>query len=326
MQPQLDYTVREVAIGLRSRLIIWLMRCLLRPWLARIVTGKSASLIGAQLLTAAQALPRGLPLQPRYELLGAQQPVPGHVFGELGEPGGSVLLWLHGGAFLLPAAPSAHLATLSRLCQRLGVACFVPDYRLAPHARFPAGLDDCERAYRLLLELGYAPGRIVLGGDSAGGNLLFGLLQRIRAAGLPMPAAAVALSPAAELSRAHAPPSRLRNRKRDALLSVKDLSAIRESYVGAADASDPQVSPVYADFQGFPPLLLLASDAEILCDDAVLLAARARRAGVEVRLDIWPVLPHAFPLFAASLREARAALDDIAAFLQDKLAAPRRAA
>ena len=83
---------------------------------------------------------------------------------------------------------------------------------------------------------------------------------------------------------------------------------------------------MYADFQGFPPLLLLASDAEILCDDAVLLAARARRAGVEVRLDIWPVLPHAFPLFAASLREARAALDDIAAFLQDKLAAPRRAA
>lgn len=319
--PAQGYQKRSLRLSLRSRLLIGFMRYVLRPWLGRLLRQPALSVVGAQLLTAGQALPRGLGLPVRYELVGPQRLGVGHVIGSLGDPQTPVLLWLHGGAFVLPASPAMHLGTVARLCKRLGMAGFMPDYRLAPLNPFPAALDDCEQAYRALLALGHVPQRILLGGDSAGGNLLFGLLQRIRAAGLPMPACAVALSPAGELSRAHAPPSRLRNRRVDALLSVKEMSAVRRSYVGAADASDPQISPIYADFSGFPPLYIVASEAEILLDDALLLAQRARAAGVATQLDVWPLLPHVFPLFAGALREARPAVDEIAAFLQRHLQA-----
>src|SRR3546814_12679734 len=94
-----------------------------------------------------------------------------------------MLLWLHGGAFVLPAAPDMQVRLVARLCRELDAVGFVPDYRLAPFNRFPAALDDCERAYKAVLDLGFAPSRIVLAGESAGGNLVLGLLQRIRKRG-----------------------------------------------------------------------------------------------------------------------------------------------
>jgi acetyl esterase/lipase len=305
---------KPVTISRRSRFITWLLRVFLKPWLARVIRGSDEKIARVQLRMLQMRCPNthGLPLA--YTVVGC---VPGHVFGDLRETDKPVILWLHGGAFILPASPVAHLEMVAGLAARLGGHGFLPDYRLAPRNKFPAALDDCERAYRALLDLGFAATRIVIGGDSAGGNLTLGLLQRIRKQGWPMPACALPVSPATEMGRIHAPPSRPRQRSRDPILPIDALQRVDEMYAGDWDASDPELSPLFADCRGFPPLFFLASDSEVLLDDTLLLAQRARAAGVEVRCEIWPVLPHAFPLFGALYPEARAARADMLAFMRE---------
>lgn len=219
------YSVRPLRLSLRSRLIIWVLRWILRPWTTHIFRG------GVERIAAAQLKLASRPFRPRkgmslhYRMLGAvEEPIAGHVLGQL-TPERPVVLWLHGGAFVMPAIQDLHLAFLERLCTDIDADGFLPDYRLAPACPFPAGLDDCERAYGALLSAGIEPGRIVIGGESAGGNLALGLLQRIRNRGWPMPACAVAVAPATELARLHGPRSRGGNAARDALLPMAALAA-----------------------------------------------------------------------------------------------------
>lgn len=310
--------LKPVRIGLRSRLIIWLMRWILRPWLGRMIRGSFERIAHTQLRVAGLACRDSSGLALEYTVVDR---VPGHVLGDLHDTRRPVLLWLHGGAFILPAVPDVHVRMVAQLCRELGAVGFVPDYRLAPFNRFPAGLDDCERAYRSLLDRGFPASRIIVGGDSAGGNLTLALLLRLRKAGLPMPAGAVPVSPVTEMGRVHGPASRCTRNRRDPILPIAALARVDELYAGGWDASDPELSPLYADCRGFPPLYFLASDNEVLLDDTVLLARRAREAGVDVRLDVWPLLPHAFPLFEALFPEVRTARRDIAAFMRERLGA-----
>lgn len=314
--------LKQIRISLRSRCIIWLMRRFLRPWLSRVIRGSDDRIARTQLWFAARVCEdtSGLPLD--YTALGR---VPGHFLGDVRDTGKAAILYLHGGAFILPAVPEEHVRFVGRLCRELDAVGFLPDYRLAPFHKFPAALDDCERAYRALLDLGFAPERILLAGESAGGNLLFGVLQRIRRNGWGMPSCAVAISPATEIGRIHAPPSRALKARRDPILPIAVLQRINAMYAGDWDASDPELSPLYADCKGFPPLYFIASDGEVLLDDTVLMARRARAAGVAVKLDVWPLLPHAFPLMESFLPEARGARADIAAFMRAKLDSPSRA-
>jgi monoterpene epsilon-lactone hydrolase len=311
-----EIRLKPVTISRRTRIIIRLMRWFLRPWLNWMMGGSYKRIARMQLRLSAQVCKDSSGLSLDYAVLGQ---VPGHLLGDLAETGKPVILYLHGGAFILPAVPATHVTFLSRLCRDLGAVGFMADYRLGPFNRFPAALDDCERAYRALLDLGFDASRIVIAGESAGGNLTLGTLQRIRKAGLPMPACAVAISPVTEMGRVHAPPSRAVKMKKDPILPIDGLHRIDELYAGGHDASDPELSPLYMDCTGLPPLYLLASDGEVLLDDTVLLARRARAAGVEVRLDVWPELPHAFPLFAALFPEVREARQDIAAFMRTHL-------
>jgi acetyl esterase/lipase len=308
--------LKDVRIGLRSRIVIWLMRHLLKPWLGWLARGSNERVARAQMFLAGRICrdSSGLPLD--YLVLGR---VPGHFVGRVTDTHKTAILYLHGGAFIIPAVPETHVTFMSRLCRDLDAVGFMADYRLAPFNKHPAALDDCEQAYRALLDLGFQPSRIVLAGESAGGNLVLGLLQRIRKAGLPMPVCAVPISPATEMGRIHAPPSRVLRAKRDPILPIAALSRVAEMYAGELDTSDPELSPLYADLRGFPPLYLLASDNEVLMDDTVLLARRAHEAGIEVKFDVWPLLPHAFPLFSAVLPEARQARTDIVAFMREQL-------
>lgn len=309
--------LKVVAIGWRSRLVTWLFRHLLRPWLRWVVQGPYDRIARLQLRLAAQVCRNSYGLPLAYGVVGA---VPGHVVGRLDENHKRAILYLHGGAFILPAVPDVHVRMLARICRDLDAVGFMADYRLAPFNRFPAALDDCERAYRALLEIGFAPQRIAIAGESAGGALTLGVLQRIRKAGLPMPACAVPISPVTEMGRLHAPPSRALKRRSDPLLPIDALQRVDEMYAGGHDASDPELSPLYADLDGFPPLYLLASDTEVLLDDAVLFARRARDAGIPTTFDVWPMLPHAFPLLERFLPEVRQARADIVAFLRSHLA------
>jgi acetyl esterase/lipase len=313
--------LKNVVIGRRSRFITWLMRRFMRPWLKWALHGPYERIARLQLLTASRVCRDGCGFDLDYDVIGAPDAgIAGHVVGHLEQSDKPVILWLHGGAFVLPAAPEIHVGLVARLCRELDAVGFLPDYRLAPFNRFPAALDDCERAYKALLDLGFAGPRIVLAGESAGGNLVLGLLQRIRRNGWPMPACAIPVSPATEMGRVHAPPSRTLRMKSDPILPIASLQRVDELYAGGHDASDPELSPLYADCRGFPPMYLLASDSEVLLDDTVLFARRAKAAGVDVRFEIWPVLPHAFPLFGALFPEVRQARDDIVAFVRAHLA------
>jgi len=313
--------LKPVRIALRSRFWIAVLRLVLRPWFAWILRGPPTRIARLQLLTAGRRWRDAAGPNLAYRVLGdAPHAVPGHVVGDPSHRERPVLLYLHGGAFVLPAAADLQGRLLVRLCRALEAVGFMPDYRLAPANRFPAALDDCERAYRALLALGFDARRIVLIGESAGGNLVLGVLQRIRAARLPMPAGAIPISAGTEFARLHGLPARTACARRDAVLSIASLHHLTTLYAGERDLTDPELSPLYADLRGFPPLYLIASADEVLRDDSVGLAYRARESGVPVKLELWPRLPHAFPLFESLFPEARQAREDIVAFARACLA------
>lgn len=312
----LEYDLKHVKIGWRSRLVIWMFRLLIRPWLAWVMRGPVERLASAQLMIAGRKCHDSSGLSLDYRVVDR---VPGHVLGKLPDTSRPVILYLHGGAFVLPASPDQHATLLGRLCRDLGASGFMPDYRLAPVNKFPAALDDCERAYRSLLDMGYPASRIAIAGESAGGTLLLGVLQRARKAGLPMPACAVPISPGVELGRLHGPRSRSAKRNSDPILPISVLHRVSEFYIAGWDTSDPELSPLFADLTGFPPMYLLASENEVLLDDTLLLARRLREAGLPLQMDIWPLMPHAFPVLEMVLPEARLARQDIVAFMRQHI-------
>ncbi len=163
-----------------------------------------------------------------------------------------VVLYLHGGSFAF-RFPTAHASLAARLCRRLGARALIPDYRLAPEHPFPAAPDDCHAAYRGLLAQGVDPGSIVLAGDSAGGNLALVTLVRARAAGEPLPSCAVLLSPAVDCTMGS--PSMSAYDGRDPMIRLASLLVLRRLYVPSPHLyTNPEVSPLFADFTGFPPL------------------------------------------------------------------------
>ncbi|MFS8085230.1 MAG: alpha/beta hydrolase [Acidobacteriota bacterium] len=224
-----------------------------------------------------------------------------------------VILYLHGGSFAF-RFPNAHAALASRLCRCLGARALIPDYRLAPENPFPAAPDDCHRVYRGLLAQGINPRSLVLIGDSAGGNLALVTIHRLKAAGEPLPNCAVLLSPALDCTLTS--PSMADYDGRDPMLSLSTLLVLRRCYVQSPQQyTDPEVSPLFADFHGFPPLFLQAGSSEMLRDEAVRAAAKAHAADVDVELELWPGVPHAFQI-AEFLPEAVLAIDHIARFVQ----------
>lgn len=222
------------------------------------------------------------------------------------------LLYLHGGSFAY-RLPNIHAAFAARLCRRLGARALIPDYRLAPENPFPAAPDDCHAAYRWLLAQGCDPTGMTLVGDSAGANLALVTLLRARRAAEPLPACAVLLSPAVDCTMASQ--SMVDNQGLDPMLRLGDLLVLRQHYVPSPSLyTDPEVSPLFADFSGLPPLLLQTGSTELLRDDAVRMAQKAHAAGVKVELELWPETPHAFQV-APYLPESARAIDHIADFV-----------
>ncbi len=277
--------------------------------------GEPSKIAKFQLLAAGLEWPTQAGLGIRYEVVGRS---PGHVFGEF-DPEKPMILWLHGGAFIMPAAPNAHLYTAAKICAELGANAFMPDYRLAPANPFPASLNDVEQAYLDLLERGIKPKNIVLIGDSAGGNLIFGLLQRLKKRKLDMPCCAIPISPVTDLSRVHGLPSRSQRRKSDPLLAITSFSNLAMDYLADNDTSNPEISPLFMDCKGLPPMQFFVSDNEVLRDDRLYMAQRCHAAGVDTECHLWPKLPHAFPLFGKTFKEACGSHSDIVRFAEKHL-------
>jgi acetyl esterase/lipase len=244
--------------------------------------------------------------------------VPGWWSRTRGAAANRVLLYLHGGGYVIGDA-FGYRPLWSGLASACGGVGLGVDYRLAPEHPFPAAVDDAVAAYEGLLAQGFAPGRIALAGDSAGGGLAIAMLVEARRRGLPMPAAALVLSPWAEL--ACDAPSITEKAEEDPSLTVPGLLNCARQYLDGRDAAEPLASPVHADLTGLPPLLIQVGSVEILLDDAVLLARQAGAAGVDVRLEVWPGMPHVWHAFGFMLDEGARATQIAAAFLRERLGA-----
>ena len=223
-----------------------------------------------------------------------------------------VILYLHGGAFMF-RFPRTHARLAGQWCKAFNARALMVDYRLAPEHRWPAGIDDCHAAYRWLLDSGIEAKNIVVAGDSAGGNLSLALLHRIKAAGEPMPACAVLLSPFVDFTLSS--PSLCSNERKDPIFTTSGVVAVRSYYAEPEQFLEPSLSPLFGDYEHFPPLLFQASDSEMLRDESLRAAQRAHAAGVNVRVELWQGhLPHVFQAFH-KLPQTQAAVQRILSFI-----------
>jgi epsilon-lactone hydrolase len=232
-----------------------------------------------------------------------------------------VVLYFHGGVYVMgDASLAADLA--SQVGRRTQAKVISVDYRLAPEHPYPAAVDDALAAYEALLDGGIGPSDVAFAGESAGGGLAIATLVNARDHGLPLPAAAFAMSPYADLTLAGT--TMETRREVDPLLSRESLQARVGDYTSGQDAALALISPVFADLSGLPPLLIQAGTHEVLLDDALRLARQAAGADVEVTLDITPGVPHVFQAYYPILDEAAAALDRAGQFLSAHLACADR--
>ena len=230
--------------------------------------------------------------------------------------GDAALLYLHGGAFVVGSA-QGYRGLAAELGRAAGMTVFAIDYALAPESPFPRAVDDAVAAYTDLLGQGFAPGRIVIAGDSAGGGLTLAALVAIRDRGLPLPAAGLLLSPWTDLACEGA--SLVTKAAEDPSLKADALRICAGHYLSGADAKTPLASPLHADLAGLPPLMIQVGSAEILLDDAVRTAGAAGAAGVSVTLEIWPEMVHVWQAFAFMLPEGREAIAAAGRFMAGRI-------
>lgn len=229
-----------------------------------------------------------------------------------------VLLYLHGGAYVLGSCRT-HRQMVSHIARAAGINVLLPEYRLAPEHPFPAALDDAVGVYQSLLDDGFGSDDIFIAGDSAGGGLTVATLLSLRHKGLPMPAAAVLLSPFLDVTASGE--SAITRAEQDPWFDAKDMHVVAENYCGkGADLKDPLISPVFANVAGLPPTLIQVGDDEILLSDSTRFAEKMNAAGLDVEIEIWPGMWHVFQLFVGKMPESRRAIKRIGAYLKERMA------
>jgi cytochrome P450/acetyl esterase/lipase len=226
------------------------------------------------------------------------------------------MLYLHGGGYVIGGLES-HTAMAAHIAQATGCDVLLLDYRLAPEHRFPAAVDDATEAYRWLLDRGIDPATVVVAGDSAGGGLTMATLLRLRAEGVPRPAAAVLISPWADLELTEGPAREQADS--DPMVDEVTLRWMRDLYLGEHDRADPLATPLHGELDDLPPVLIHVGEHEILLSDSRRLAESLERAGGEVELLEWPGMFHVWHFFAGAMPEADAAVDALGRWVRQRL-------
>lgn len=224
-----------------------------------------------------------------------------------------VLLYFHGGGFQVGSVRS-HFDLMHRLSAAARCRVLAVDYRLAPEHIFPAALEDALSAYAWLLEQGVPATNIALAGDSAGGGLALSLLLQLRDAGLALPASAAVMSAWTDMTASGE--SYQTRADSDPIHQRRMVLAMAGNYLGQQDASDPRVSPLFAELQGLPPLLLQVGDRETVLDDSRMFARKAQAAGVAVQLQVYDAMIHVFQQFPQQLAQAREAIAAVGQHLE----------
>ena len=270
-------------------------------------------------------------LRQRYDGVSMMYPVPAAVTVEAIEAGGvraerlraadavpgRTVLYLHGGGYAI-GSPVSHRHLAGAIATAAGATLIVPDYRLAPEHPYPAAIQDAVAGYRGLLASGQDPAALVVAGDSAGGGLTLGTLISARDQGLPLPAAAVLISPWVDLAGTGATLESLA--ARDPIVQKAGLSDMARYYLGERDPRLPLASPLYADLGGLPPLLIQVGSDEVLLDDARRLHQRAQEQGVRTTLEVWEEMIHVWHFFYPKLQEGREAIQRLGQYIRDHVA------
>ena len=223
------------------------------------------------------------------------------------------ILYLHGGGYVLGSIHS-HRDMCERLSRAAQARVLALDYRLAPEHPFPAPVEDATAAYRWLIKQGFKPKKMAIAGDSAGGGLTFATLLALKKAGDPMPACATPISPWVDLEGLG--DSMTSRAEIDPMVQKALIEQMAKTYIGTGNLRDPLAAPLYGDLTGLPPLLIHVGSRETLCDDAVRIAEKAKKAGVPVELDIVEGQIHVWHIFANRLDEGEQAIQKLGAFIR----------
>jgi monoterpene epsilon-lactone hydrolase len=229
---------------------------------------------------------------------------------------GRAILYLHGGAYVI-CSPTTHRGLAGHVAQASQARLLLIDYRLAPEHPFPAALEDALASYHWLLEKGYTPDHIAIGGDSAGGGLTLATALSLRDNIETIPAGLFLLSPWTDLTFSG---ESIRSRAdRDPLLHENTADWLVDQYANGYPLTHPYISPLFAELHGLPPTYIQVGTEEILFDDSIRLEQKARLAGVDTSMDIWPGMWHVFQGFAPYVPESQQAIGKIGEFIRAHL-------
>ncbi len=227
-----------------------------------------------------------------------------------------VVLHFHGGGYAI-GHPATYRNYNSRVSEAADARVLAVDYRLAPEHPHPAAVEDTLAAYRWVLDQGVAPESVGFHGESAGGGLVLGTLLAAKERSIPLPAAAIAVSPWVDLTLSGE--SQRRNREVDPMIGPGVLDPWAEGYLDGQDPKTPLASPLFGDLAGLPPIYILVGSTEILLDDARELFMRLGEFGVDTTIEVASEMPHIWPVFAYQLPEGRSAIRKMGRFLRDQL-------
>jgi acetyl esterase/lipase len=228
-----------------------------------------------------------------------------------------VLLCFHGGGFV-SGSIYTHRRLFAHLAKAAGARALIAGYPLLPDGgAYPVPVDHAVAAYRWLLDQGVDAGHIAFAGDSAGGLVSISAQLRARDEGLPLPAATMLLSPWVDMEVAGE--TMVSNAGTEALFNQAWVKQLADGYLGGSSPRDPHVNSLYADLTGFGPLYIQVGGHEVLLDDSRRLAEHAEKAGVEVRLDVFPEMQHTFQMMAGRAPEADDAIRRLAAWVRPTL-------
>lgn len=227
-----------------------------------------------------------------------------------------IILYLHGGGFVI-GSPHTHRGLAGKISKLSGIPSLLIDYRKAPEYPYPAALEDALHAYQYLIQKKkHKPEKVFVIGDSAGGGLVLSLMLKLKEMHLPYPCANVLLSPYVDL--VNHDDARQRSGRNDRFMDIFEMRRWATLYAPTSDLNDPLVSPLYGDLSGFPPMLIQASESEVLFEDSKRLSEKAKEQGIDVKFQTWHGLIHWWHMFRG-MPEAKDAIGKVAAYLVENV-------
>lgn len=223
-----------------------------------------------------------------------------------------VILYCHGGGYSTGSSLYARTLT-SKLAASTSMDVLSFDYRLAPEHPYPAATEDAMHVWNYLMLLGYGARDIIVAGDSAGGNLALSLTLKLKEEGRLLPRGLVLMSPWTDLTSSGK--SHISKAKIDPVLNASYLDEMIHNYADGQELQNPLVSPLFGNYEGFPPTYIQVGSNEILLDDSVMLYKKLLKANVSVKLDLFKGMWHVFQM--SPFKTAYEAMDKNAEFIYD---------